>query len=561
MSVRVAIRPGCTGMGSCVRLTPQVFRLDGATGKAIVLVDDATASKAGVIAAAEACPFVAVEIDGVPLDEPVATASVVSATMVTADVCELRLRTKDMAFVPGQYRFVRLRDAGGEFFRPWSVAGVDGDTCTFAVRFPPNGRAAAVLKTITPGTAVGISRSKGTFRLLSADRPKLFVAGGTGLAPVMPMCRAAPTAPKTIIFGARTEADLFWREAMRALPNTTVIEVVQNPGQTWTGETGLVTDVLAKLDLGRFDEFYACGAPGMVKAIRGVFASRGIPPERLQSDSFETSPPQGAGPAAVAGTVAAPIAPSTDWPGLFRRWHGIASMLMAAVILFYAVTGFIANRSDLFSSLGGPSPTSERAVPAQVGLARATLEPWILGTLPAGATVGSWEETGGAITATAQLGSDEHVVSIDTTSRATRTVVWHRLPDEVAMTPAALCDHLGHRLGGEAKTDAIEDEETTCSIDFESVWGAHAVTVDKAAHRWRTTDTTPSLAVALTDLHRGKHAHPWQRFIVDAAALVLALVTISGAVIGFASAPKRRRLLLWLMAGSAALLVVLVINR
>ena len=51
MSVRVFIREGCNGMGTCARLAPAVFGLN-ANGLAEILVDDADEHKESILRAA-----------------------------------------------------------------------------------------------------------------------------------------------------------------------------------------------------------------------------------------------------------------------------------------------------------------------------------------------------------------------------------------------------------------------------------------------------------------------------------------------------------------------------
>ncbi len=286
MSVRVAIQPGCNGMGSCVRLAPSVFRLNNATGKAEVLLDDCTAHQDAVMQASRSCPFVAIEIDGVPMQEKIEPATVQSCERLTPDIVELRLRRPGYLFTPGQYLFLRLKDEKGEFFRTYSVVESTGGTVSLCIRLVPNGRAGKVLSSITPGSEVGLSKAKGLFTLQTPDQPKLFITGGTGLAPVIPMCAAAPSARKLVVIGARNEQDLFWVERLRTVPNTEVITVVQNPGPTWKGPVGMVTAPLETIDPALWPEVYTCGGPGMVEAVRKLLTARGTPPERLFADSF-----------------------------------------------------------------------------------------------------------------------------------------------------------------------------------------------------------------------------------------------------------------------------------
>lgn len=558
MSIRVAIKPGCNGMGSCVRLVPNVFRIDPATGKAEVLLDDCESHRDGVLQAARSCPFVAVELDGVPMEEPIEPATVVACERLTPDIVELRLRRPGFRFTPGQYVFLRLKDAQGEFFRTYSVVESAGSTVSLCIRLVSNGRAGMVLAAIRPGAVVGLSQAKGLFTLLTPDQPKLFVTGGTGLAPVIPMCAAAPTARKLVVIGARNERDLFWVERLRAIPNTEVITVAQSPGPGWTGPTGLVTAPLENLDPAQWPEVYTCGGPGMVEAVRKLLIARGTPAERIFADSFV---PAGSSPAAKTGGPAAVAAPlGTDWPGLLRRWHYIASAPLALIILFYALTGFLANRADLF--VGEDTGSAIRILPADAALDRASLAPVLAAMLPDGASLATFSD-GPPISAVFEQGPGRSwLLKVDPTSRKVSLGERGTLPPAVELTPAAVGRHLTTCLSGSADLDHATCEDGAIELEMASVWGTHRVQVDCTSRTWTSTTVRPPFIVSLTDLHRGKHAGAWQRVIIDVTALILALVTLSGISMSLlAASPKRRRQALILLSSSAVLITLLLVAR
>ncbi|HAT09900.1 MAG TPA: hypothetical protein DCS97_04760 [Planctomycetes bacterium] len=558
MSVRVAVAPGCTGMGSCVRLAPTVFRIDAASGKAVVLLDDCTAQRDQVMEAARACPFVAVEVDGVQMSEPIDTVQVVASERLTPDIIALRLRRAGFTFAPGQYVFLRLTDAQGEFFRTYSVVSSDKGVVTLAIRLVPNGRAGKVLSAIQPGTEVGLSRAKGLFTLLSPDKPKLFVTGGTGLAPVVPMAKAAAGARKLIVVGARNPGDLFWRQELLAIPNTELVEVVQNPDPTWTGPVGLVTLPLEKLNPTDWPEVYTCGGPGMVEAVRKTLVARGFAPDSVLSDSFVAA--GSAVPTGERRAVAPAPAPSYDWPSLLRRLHYIASAPLALVILFYALTGFIANRSTWFESQA--TGTSARSVPAGVELDREHLAPVLAAMLPDGAELRDFTAGTDPKARFAAANGRAWSVEVAGETRGVRIVERGELPAGTELTSEGVAAALASRFSGHPDLDHASAEDGTVQLEFASVWGTHRIEVDNATRTWTATANAHPLVVSLTDLHRGKHAGAWQKVIIDVTALILALVTLSGAAMALmAAAPARRRQAQILIGSSIIVVIVLLASR
>jgi NAD(P)H-flavin reductase/ferredoxin len=550
-------------MGACVRLAPDVFRIDPDTGKAVVVLEDASAFRSAVMAAKDSCPFVAVDLDGA-VDESGTCdeVTVVGVQIIAAEVMELRLRRPRFHYTPGQYAFVRHRDGQGEFHRAYSVVSNHDDEVTFCIRILANGRGGRALSELNPGDVVGLGPAVGRFSLASLSRPKLFVAGGTGLAPVVPMCRAAHAAPKTVIVGARHERDLFWMDDLRAIPNTTVIPVLESPSTEWPGLRGRVTDVVNGLDTASFAEFYTCGSPGMVAAVAKNLRERGVSDDRIHSDSFLPAPP-----AAMVSPSAASVREPFDWQGLLRRWHFYASLSLAGLIMFYAVTGFIANRADLFH--GEDTATVKNAastIPKGVALTADALTAYMSGVLPEGShcTVCS-TEPGRDCTLIFALPdvADEKREAIATIKRSDRSFTlteWAKLPDAQAIDKEALTAFVRARVSGDPDLKNREDDDSSFRLDCESVWGTHAVTVDKVERRWQVTTTDQTPVVAIVDLHRGKHAGGAQKILVDLTAILLAFVTASGIAMGLGAAAHRRRMLAGaLVLGSLVLLTAFLI--
>ena len=147
----------------------------------------------------------------------------------------------------------------------------------------------------------------GTFFLREdSDKPIIFVASGTGFAPVKSILEHAfhvqnlrgNERQMTLYWGNRTKADLYMADLaeswQRKHDNFTFIPVLSEalPPDNWSGRIGLVHQaVLEDLDdLGGY-QVYACGAPAMVEAAHKDFTElRGLPEDDFFSDAFTASP-------------------------------------------------------------------------------------------------------------------------------------------------------------------------------------------------------------------------------------------------------------------------------
>ena len=137
----------------------------------------------------------------------------------------------------------------------------------------------------------------GDFYLRDTDSEVVFIAGGSGMAPIKSMLNdmVEKKVDRKIsyFFGARSVRDLFLGEDMRELekklPNFSYIPALSEPLEEdkWEGETGLITDVLSRhLNSGKNIEAYLCGSPGMIDASVAVLAEKGLDEKLIFYDKF-----------------------------------------------------------------------------------------------------------------------------------------------------------------------------------------------------------------------------------------------------------------------------------
>lgn len=131
-----------------------------------------------------------------------------------------------------------------------------------------------------------------------SDKPMVFLASGTGLAPIKAllehMQHKGMTRPVSLYWGGRRPEDLYmdvWlKELSTSMPNLSYVPVVSDalPEDHWSGRTGYVHQAVLDdfADLSGH-EVYACGAPVVVDAARSSYTSqRGLPEECFFADAF-----------------------------------------------------------------------------------------------------------------------------------------------------------------------------------------------------------------------------------------------------------------------------------
>jgi propane monooxygenase reductase subunit len=128
------------------------------------------------------------------------------------------------------------------------------------------------------------------------DARLVFVGGGAGMAPILCLLRSMAERgidrKAVYYYGARRREDLFFedelRELERKLPAFRYVPALSE--QDWDGETGLITDVVARHEdnLAR-THAYVCGPPPMVEAAVPLLTRLGVPDKHVYWDKFTTT--------------------------------------------------------------------------------------------------------------------------------------------------------------------------------------------------------------------------------------------------------------------------------
>ena len=251
--------------------------------------------------------------NAIPLQHLRTTISAIEA--VTHDIVSLRLTLVEplaFTFRSGQYADIQL--PGKPEHRSFSMATTSralGELEFIIKKYPgghfsgpaggwPGGRRRArarrAVRLLHPPQGVGTSAV-------------VCIGGGAGMAPILSLLRHMAEEkierPVSFYYGARTEADLFYLDEIRALgAQLNEFRYVACLSQSWPerdgqpdfssldveGQTGLVTDIVerSELDLASCD-VYLCGPPPMVDAAIALMEAQRVPAEQVHFDKFTTS--------------------------------------------------------------------------------------------------------------------------------------------------------------------------------------------------------------------------------------------------------------------------------
>ena len=215
----------------------------------------------------------------------------------------LKLPTGErLQFLAGQYIDILLKEGKR---RSFSLANAphDDQFLQLHVRRTPGGAFSKwVFDEMKERTILRFEGPLGTFFLREdSDKPMLFVAGGTGFAPIKAQIEHAfhhgVDRQMVLYWGVRSLKDLYLADLpvkwQQEHGNFSFVPVVSDPlpGDAWRGRTGFVHQaVLDDFDSLAGFQVYACGAPAMTDVAKKTFVEeRGLPEDEFYCDAFTPS--------------------------------------------------------------------------------------------------------------------------------------------------------------------------------------------------------------------------------------------------------------------------------
>jgi CDP-4-dehydro-6-deoxyglucose reductase len=302
-----ALPYGCRN-GACGACKGKVLsgEVDFGIHQATALTPEDKAKGLALFCCATARSDLAIEVKevGATRDIPVKTlpCRVERMEKLAADMMAIWLKlpaNERLQFLPGQYIDFLLKDGKR---RSFSLANTPEEDALLElhIRQVAGGQFTEhVFGTMKAKDILRIHGPHGSFFLRESDKPAIFVAGGTGFAPIKSMLAHAfhhvVDRPFVLYWGARGLADLYQPELPAQWQTEhgdrfSFIPVLDQaaPEDHWPGRVGRVHEaVLADFaDLSGY-QAYVCGAPAMVQAAKRDFLARGLPEDEFFSDAFD----------------------------------------------------------------------------------------------------------------------------------------------------------------------------------------------------------------------------------------------------------------------------------
>jgi ferredoxin-NADP reductase len=215
-----------------------------------------------------------------------------------ARIVRLDLQGGSFSYLAGQAVLVATH--GGPVRRPYSIAASPDDArregcLELLVGVDANGSAGPHL-TVAPGMRVDVEGPLGSFTFPAdpEERSFVFIAGGTGIAPLRAMLRQALSLPGSrigVFYSARTPDEFAYQDELRALADRGRIELRQTVTRTaddgWHGARG-------RIDRGELQRLihepetlcFVCGPPSLVAEMPGRLDELGVERRRIRLEEW-----------------------------------------------------------------------------------------------------------------------------------------------------------------------------------------------------------------------------------------------------------------------------------
>lgn len=217
-----------------------------------------------------------------------------------AHIVRLDLEGRSFPYLAGQAAY--LQPEGADKRRPYSIASAPEETARhglieFLVQTGNTGEAGLTAELIRPGTQVVVEGPLGSFTFPAHPRERrfVFIAGGTGIAPLRSMLWHALLAEKdgrvSLIYSVRSPEEFAYMNEFQKLEDEGRIEfrhtVTRTAAEGWPGRQGRI-DMRCLDGLIAPDETlcFVCGPPSLVGDLRPQLRELGVRDEQIRIESW-----------------------------------------------------------------------------------------------------------------------------------------------------------------------------------------------------------------------------------------------------------------------------------
>jgi len=193
----------------------------------------------------------------------------IKAEQLTADVYDFTLECPELAekAVPGQFAQILL--PGHTLRRPISICGIDRERGTLRFVFQIRGQGTAELAAFQPGAEIEMLAPLGRGFPIDKTKRTLLVGGGIGVPPLLGVAAELGENAVAVLGFRNREAVILERDFLSTGAKTVIA--------TDDGSYGFHGLATVPAERESFEAVCACGPVPMLKAVKTLAESRGVP--------------------------------------------------------------------------------------------------------------------------------------------------------------------------------------------------------------------------------------------------------------------------------------------
>lgn len=235
-----------------------------------------------------------------PSDSLVLPISFVRTATPTTRIVRLDLGGAPFAFEAGQAALIGVAERQERV--PYSIASAPSETAQtglldFLIKVEPSGRWGHQFDRLEPGMRIGVEGPYGSFLFPAApvERSFLFIAGGTGIAPIRAMIRQAlltgVSGRMRLLYSARTADDFAYLPELGEMASRDGLDlrlqVTREAPEAWNAARGRISLAqLAPLVDDPATLCFVCGPESLMADVPPMLQELGIDRERIRAEEW-----------------------------------------------------------------------------------------------------------------------------------------------------------------------------------------------------------------------------------------------------------------------------------
>lgn len=234
-------------------------------------------------------------------------ATLLEKTEIAPEIYLLKFSYPDQAdwtYKAGQYMIFHIpkEEKGHPARRLYSIASspLEKDHIDFVIEIIPNGLGSMFIKELPVGEKTTLQGPAGLFTYKESDKDNVFLATGTGIAPIYSMIKtlletdSASGKQLQLFWGMKYAKDLYLMKELQELAekyeNFSLKICLSREEQSDNPHCmiGRVTHGLEAMEEGTWNNYnyYICGGPNVVESLKEYLASKNIPRDQVHFEKF-----------------------------------------------------------------------------------------------------------------------------------------------------------------------------------------------------------------------------------------------------------------------------------